>query len=268
MRVALLDGRVCLQELQAEVLTQLRQFVKLVGAMPRFLDGHQHVHILPGVPDAVVSAWYQCCRDLGCSAAPAPTVRIPSLPTAEVGVVPESLPDPLAHSLSRDAFHALIHSYCHDAKLSFTAAGWTVPAAFVGYTTMGADCTVTALQSAILEASSSGGMVEVMTHPGKAVPAEQTEKWGCGTGADEFSQSPDRETEAAVLQGEELRRVLTQMECICFVCVLCRCWPRHVDRGRVWQEHQRNTTGFAGSCACGCRIMIQPLFQELAHHNC
>jgi hypothetical protein len=43
-------------------------------------------------------------------------------------------------------------------------------------------------------------VVEVMTHPGAAVPIAEAHCWGCGEGADEFSSSIDRDFEAMQLK--------------------------------------------------------------------
>ena len=48
--------------------------------------------------------------------------------------------------------------------------------------------------------------IEFMTHP--AVPHEGREKWGCGVGCDDFSQSEDRVNEYAVLTDRHLRQNL------------------------------------------------------------
>ena len=42
--------------LKAEVQAQLAAFMEAIGAPPRFVDGHQHVHHLPGVREIVLDA--------------------------------------------------------------------------------------------------------------------------------------------------------------------------------------------------------------------
>lgn len=46
-------GRIDLAAVEAELTAQVARFTAVLGA-PRFLDGHQHVHQLPGVRDIVV----------------------------------------------------------------------------------------------------------------------------------------------------------------------------------------------------------------------
>jgi len=59
------------EPLTIEIATQLRAFVEAFGRLPDFLDGHQHVHLLPQVRDAFLTvaaeiapnAWVrQCAR--------------------------------------------------------------------------------------------------------------------------------------------------------------------------------------------------------------
>jgi len=46
---ASLARRIPLAEIAGEIERQLDRFEKYFGAMPDFIDGHQHVHVLPGV---------------------------------------------------------------------------------------------------------------------------------------------------------------------------------------------------------------------------
>jgi predicted glycoside hydrolase/deacetylase ChbG (UPF0249 family) len=48
-------GRLPLQALGQELKSQWQRFVDTVGEQPRFIDGHQHVHHLPGVRDLVLA---------------------------------------------------------------------------------------------------------------------------------------------------------------------------------------------------------------------
>ncbi|MGE5450575.1 MAG: ChbG/HpnK family deacetylase [Acidobacteriota bacterium] len=65
------------QALQTEVARQWDRFVAVWGAPPDFVDGHQHVHQLPQVRDALMAVldrrlshqaprpWLRCCRSPG-----------------------------------------------------------------------------------------------------------------------------------------------------------------------------------------------------------
>jgi predicted glycoside hydrolase/deacetylase ChbG (UPF0249 family) len=43
-------------EISCELERQLATFTRVMGRPPDYIDGHQHVHLLPGVREAVVSA--------------------------------------------------------------------------------------------------------------------------------------------------------------------------------------------------------------------
>jgi predicted glycoside hydrolase/deacetylase ChbG (UPF0249 family) len=68
MRLGLLR-RLPLEPLVIEIATQLEAFIALFGRPPDFLDGHQHVHLLPTVRDAFLKvasegapdAWVRQC---------------------------------------------------------------------------------------------------------------------------------------------------------------------------------------------------------------
>ncbi|XP_072455799.1 carbohydrate deacetylase isoform X2 [Notamacropus eugenii] len=48
LRKALAEGRVRLPEVREELRAQLSRFQDLLGQEPTHVDGHQHVHVLPG----------------------------------------------------------------------------------------------------------------------------------------------------------------------------------------------------------------------------
>jgi chitin disaccharide deacetylase len=49
-------GGLPLDEIESEATRQLDQFEAVAGCLPDFIDGHQHVHALPGVRTAFLSA--------------------------------------------------------------------------------------------------------------------------------------------------------------------------------------------------------------------
>ena len=59
LTAASLRGRLPLAELSGEIARQLRQFEDVFGMGPDFVDGHQHVHALPGVRSALFAALRQ-----------------------------------------------------------------------------------------------------------------------------------------------------------------------------------------------------------------
>lgn len=53
VRAAVL-GRLPLGEIAAEITRQIDAFARHFGRMPNYVDGHQHVHILPGIRNALL----------------------------------------------------------------------------------------------------------------------------------------------------------------------------------------------------------------------
>ena len=49
-------GRLAPAELRAEIERQLDAFEAAFGAPPAFVDGHQHVHVLPAIRPALLGA--------------------------------------------------------------------------------------------------------------------------------------------------------------------------------------------------------------------
>src|SRR5512139_1726896 len=45
------------QEIAAELRRQMEAFIEQTGRPPDFIDGHQHVHLLPGVRETVFELW-------------------------------------------------------------------------------------------------------------------------------------------------------------------------------------------------------------------
>lgn len=57
LTIAAWRGRLDVREIAAELTRQLEAFESGFGRPPAFLDGHQHVHQLPGIRDVVVDIW-------------------------------------------------------------------------------------------------------------------------------------------------------------------------------------------------------------------
>ena len=57
LTIAAWRGRLDRAEIEAELNRQLNAFEAAFGRAPAFLDGHQHVHQLPGVREIVVGLW-------------------------------------------------------------------------------------------------------------------------------------------------------------------------------------------------------------------
>ena len=77
IRRALL-GRLDTSEIAAELERQIDRFIARMGFEPAFLDGHQHVHQLPGVRDAVVDVFGRRLQPVGA------WMRFPAVPLADL----------------------------------------------------------------------------------------------------------------------------------------------------------------------------------------
>ncbi|TGD92740.1 ChbG/HpnK family deacetylase [Methylobacterium nonmethylotrophicum] len=65
-----LSGRLAASDVRPEIERQLDAFASAIGHLPDFVDGHQHVHVLPGVRAALLGAlkargWQGWLRDPG-----------------------------------------------------------------------------------------------------------------------------------------------------------------------------------------------------------
>jgi len=142
-RAALAAGHISLAELRAELDAQVRLFLALhpAHARPSHADGHQHFHVLPGVCDVVADVL---------ASHGVRHVRVPELHPSE---------DLCAVSAERAAFYRGISEQAAAARRVFEAAGLHSTQAFLGYTTMGADCSVERISS-LLRSVGQCGMAE------------------------------------------------------------------------------------------------------------
>jgi chitin disaccharide deacetylase len=203
LRDAIISGDVQAADVAAEFSAQLARFRALHprNAGPAYLDGHQHVHVLP----LVVSAICSLVAD-----AAIPAVRIPSLSPAE---------DLTELAPARRAFYAGIDADCAAARSAFSRAGAAAPPAFFGYSARGGVGGVERVLGVLrrfeeaarapLLSSVPAPCAEWMTHPGLITSALRPPGpgggAGCGNGPDDFSMSVEREEELAVLCDPKLR---------------------------------------------------------------
>ncbi len=189
------DGRVSREEVEAEVVAQWRRLVAL-GATPDHVDGHHHVHVLPGVVDGVLAA----LRFLGAAV----HVRVPGEEMPPEGVPPVDRPVmPLGTAmLSRLRMAQVRAGHAGVATVGYHADRLRLAVApplrrtdgFVGLAWSAAPRLD--LLRASLDAA-PGPVVEWMTHPGRT-PARPTP----------FSDDPRRDDERAVLVAPATRAAL------------------------------------------------------------
>ncbi|KAM6155628.1 carbohydrate deacetylase [Rhynchocyon petersi] len=193
-REAVAAGKVALPQVQEELEAQLSRFRELLGRDPTHVDGHQHVHVLPGV----CQVFAESLQAYG--------VRFTRLPL-EHGVGScawlEAPARAFACAVGRDAQAAMVPFSRHGLR-------WTD--AFVGLSTCGRHMSPQRVSGALAQALESipadhSLTAELMAHPGyPSVPPAG----GCGEGPDAFSCSWERLHELRVLTEPTLRARLAQ----------------------------------------------------------
>lgn len=194
-REALKHGKVQCKEVELELEAQIQKFKCLVGEVPYHVDGHQHVHVLPGVCEsfAQISSKYG--------------VQFTRVPEEEgLEQCEWLLPGnqcPLWQS--RDFFQTITDN-ARQAKSSFKQYNIRFTNSFVGSTTMGSNMTTERLQSCLSRAfglkRDAHIACELMVHPG--FPSDRG-VGGTGQGPDEFSMSTDRQHEIDILTSAEMK---------------------------------------------------------------
>ncbi|KAG8455913.1 hypothetical protein GDO86_001924 [Hymenochirus boettgeri] len=196
IRRMLSQGRLNMSEVRKELCAQISLFQQLTGHNPQHMDGHQHIHVLPGICEvfAQVLEENQILY-----------TRIP----VELGLhrcfwITEGLME-FYKGIEKDALNA--------AEI-FRRHGIRWPDLYIGLSTMGKNMSTSNIQEAIrygicsiqssistISESSNSVSIELMTHPGyPSIP----EEGGCGEGPDGFSQSRERLHELEVLKSTSL----------------------------------------------------------------
>ncbi|XP_035690121.1 carbohydrate deacetylase-like [Branchiostoma floridae] len=192
VRKAAYSGGLDATEVRDEIEAQLRWFVDQLGKLPTHIDGHNHVHVLPGVRDAFAAA---------AAAAGVRWVRLP---------VQTDLPTCDWVSEAQQDFFKEVEDDCREARQVFLQQGLRLTDSFVGLATMGADMSVQHLCDSLQAAYQSADRsptnhvtCEVMVHPGYP---SMLGCGGCGQGPDDFSLSHDRRHEMTVLGDGRLKK--------------------------------------------------------------
>ena len=121
LRQALGRCEISLEEVGREVEAQIAVFKQLTGATPVYLDGHQHVHVLPGIA-AVVA-------------------RIAQREAVKFVRMPDELAENFEGHVgaARTTFYKSVTSQAADARDIFRDEGLVAPDEFMGLGLMGAD---------------------------------------------------------------------------------------------------------------------------------
>ncbi len=194
-----LAGDVPAAAVQRETTAQLARLAEL-GLHVSSLDGHQHVHVLPGVREGVAAALRDASHvrwvRLGTPVVAAGSVpaAFPRLPAARVASRWRAL-----HDAGRVAQAAL--GTLHDECACLLGGGRRAASAFAGADLLAAS-TCEALERELRAAAAlaPGGVIELMTHPGD-----------CARDSVRFSAQPSRSAERDQLCGDDLPRILRDL---------------------------------------------------------
>lgn len=174
IRERLKTGKVNLEEARREIVAQIQKLVD-AGVRPTHLDGHQHVHVYPGLPEVVAAA----AKAFGIR-----WIRCPlSDDTASPSFSPQNAGDLMEYA-----------QLGAKARKVFEASGLRCTDHFRG----------AVLARAVSREGVEGmlrrlpeGVTEYMTHPGYS-------------GGDDTFAGPDRELELRILTSPEFLRVLSE----------------------------------------------------------
>jgi len=156
-----------------ETRAQIERFQELTGQFPCHIDGHQHVHIFPGIPDLLAPLF----QEYGVK-----STRIPDEDVSNCEWL-----DPDRKKRYENRFVS-----CLKGRLVYKSFDVRAPECFVGLTLMGNDQSSARFVQAI---STSFGTIEWMVHPGTVVSSPSV------SFSDKFDQDRGREHELLTLKG-------------------------------------------------------------------
>uniref|UniRef100_A0A0B7A2J5 Carbohydrate deacetylase n=1 Tax=Arion vulgaris TaxID=1028688 RepID=A0A0B7A2J5_9EUPU len=204
LRNDLAGGIIDLDEVKQEIEAQIQRYKELTGTLPIYVDGHQHIHIEPGVVDIFADALSS--HNILITRYPI-EINMKSKPWVNLEYVP--------------LFSSMVVK-AEEAKPIFDKHSIRTTDSFAGLSTMGADMTVERLQQIILEAFTDAELriaakskdehcdfvtCELMTHPGYPTSLEYG---GFSWGSDAFGRSYDRVHEIKVLSSADMVKFYTE----------------------------------------------------------
>ncbi|XP_064612412.1 carbohydrate deacetylase-like [Liolophura sinensis] len=242
LRKELKADTVDIAEVREEIHSQIKRFQELVGCLPFHVDGHQHIHIHPGICEVFA----EILQSKGITVTRLPVERcLNNCDWIDSG---------------RLTFYQEVIQQSKECQDIFIKHKLSFAPAFVGLSTCGKDMSIERLRTALDAAfmnniadepmrvcelmvhpgypTGSVGGCELMVHPGYLTgsvggfqlmvhpgyptgniggcelmvhPGYPTGNiGGCGTGPDEFSKSADRKHEMDILQSADFKQYLNE----------------------------------------------------------
>lgn len=166
------------EDVMLETIAQLERFKELTGSYPHHVDGHQHAHITPKIPDIIapILKQYGVC-----------SIRIPDQDLDELKWIDDTV-------RSR---YELRYISAVKARLIYARHGIRAPECFVGVGLCGTQMTPLRIKESL---KGTYGTIEMMVHPGHNSVGEEG---GCGV-HDDFDIDEGRKHECMVLCCMEL----------------------------------------------------------------
>ncbi|XP_060077285.1 carbohydrate deacetylase-like [Ylistrum balloti] len=197
-RKAVKERTLDIAEVRREIQVQIDRYRELTGEIPYHADGHQHIHVIPGVAETFAAV----LSENG--------VKVTRLPK-ESGVVAEVWATPEQAEFMKEV---VIHAESA-SKVFTTHKLWSCDD-FIGLRTMGSNMTIDKVTSCLSEVYDVTECVcskdqvitcEWMVHPGHVTSGAG----GCGEGPDCFSRSHDRQHEMDILSQKTLSDIYRAM---------------------------------------------------------
>lgn len=179
--------KISAHEIEEELTEQIKWFENVVGHLPDHVDGHQHVHVMPGVRDVFAEVMQK------------------------KGIIWTRVPQEKCDT--NECSHPLryILANCKASAETFTSHKLRFPTSFIGISVMGRNMTLERLAAAIarnVDQATTYNACELMVHPGYKCKGIG----GCGSGPDDFSKSEDREHEMGLLQSSEWKKLINNFK--------------------------------------------------------
>lgn len=182
------DPKIDAEYVRQELMAQVSRFKDLVGATPIYVDGHNHIHVIPVVAGVLAELLPKYrIRFIRC---PMESLPIPIPTASDAGAAAH----PVLPSGQRAFFDEIV-GHAATARALWARHGLHSSSDFIGLQLMGHHNTRDRLHRTLR--GLQAGVTEYMCHPGHA-----------STIGDAFSQSRERDHELEMLCDQEMQQLL------------------------------------------------------------